>query len=184
MARVDLAWIEAGLLDSPGVAFVAILVLLLTLLLQGTDEQLIALGSMRIHFVTKIEIAAYQIGLATFSPLAKKLAVLFLQQVGNLGLLFVQFLLTAVIAAILYANGETAPEGVEAFVRRLIGPQGVDAIHLAGQTIRGVAQDIVVTAIVQGAGAEIGLKVAGVPFPMLLTAVMFVLAHANCAVAG
>jgi len=113
------------------------------------------------------------------SPLAKKAAVLFLQQVGNLGLLFVQFLLTVVIAGILYANGETALAGVEAFIRRLIGPQGVEAVHLAGLAIRGVAQGIVVTAIVQSVFAGLGLKIAGVPFPMLLTAVMFVLAIAQ-----
>ena len=113
------------------------------------------------------------------SPLAKRVAVIFLQQVGNVGLLFVQFLLTVVIAAILYANGETALAGAEAFLRRLIGPQGVEAIHLAGQAIRGVAQGIVVTAIVQSAAAGIGLRIVGVPFAMLLTAVMFVLAIAQ-----
>lgn len=62
---------------------------------------------------------------AYLSPLAKRLAVLFLRQVGNLGLLFVQFLLTVAIAGIFYANGETALAGVEAFIRRLIGPQGI-----------------------------------------------------------
>lgn len=113
------------------------------------------------------------------APLAKRVGVAFLQQVGNLGLLLLQFLLTVVIAAILYANGETALAGAEAFIHTLIGPQGVDAIHLAGQAIRGVAQGIVVTAAVQSAAAGIGLKVIGVPFPMLLTAVMFVLAIAQ-----
>jgi predicted PurR-regulated permease PerM len=110
------------------------------------------------------------------SPLAKKLAVWFLQQVGNLGILLIQFLLTVIIAAILYANGETAAQGVESFLRKLVGLQGVKAAHLAAQAVRSVAYGVVVTAILQAVLAGLGLAVAGVPFTMLLTAMLFVLA--------
>jgi len=110
------------------------------------------------------------------SPLARKLALWFLQQVGNLGLLLIQFLLTVIIAAIFYANGETAAIGVEAFLRKLVGMQGVKAVHLAAQAVRSVAQGIVVTAILQSVFAGIGIALVGVPFAMLLTALMFVLA--------
>jgi len=116
---------------------------------------------------------------AYISPVLRNLGVWFLHQVGNLGLLLLQFLLTVIIAAILYANGESAAGGVEAFLSKLIGPQGVKAVQLAGLAIRGVAEGIVVTAVLQSALCGIGLAVVGVPFVMLLTAMIFVLSIAQ-----
>jgi predicted PurR-regulated permease PerM len=116
---------------------------------------------------------------ARLSPYARTLVLWFVGQVGNIGLLLVQFLLTVVIAAILYANGERAARGAGRFARRLAGPQGENAVHLAAQAIRGVALGVVVTAIVQSGLAGIGLAVVGVPFAAILTALMFILAVAQ-----
>ena len=44
---------------------------------------------------------------------------------------------------------------------------------LAGRAVRGVALGVVVTAIVQSVFSGVALAVAGVPFAMLLTGVMF-----------
>ena len=52
-------------------------------------------------------------------------------------------------------------------------------MRLTSQAIRGVALGIVVTALVQAVLAGTGLAIAGVPFPALLTAVMFMLAVAQ-----
>lgn len=59
------------------------------------------------------------------------------------------------------------------FGRRLAGARGERAVHLAGQAIRGVALGIVLVALGQAVLAGIGLAVAGVPFAVLLTALMF-----------
>jgi len=56
------------------------------------------------------------------------LALWFVAQVGSIGLLLVQFLLTVIIAAILYANGETAARGADRFARQLAGPRGVNMV--------------------------------------------------------
>ena len=88
---------------------------------------------------------------ARLAPYAQTLVLWFVGQVGSIGLLLVQFLLTVIIAAILYANGETAARGADRFARRLAGPQGENAVHLAAQAIRGVALGVVVTAILQSA---------------------------------
>jgi len=98
---------------------------------------------------------------------------------GSLGLLLVQLLLTVVVAAILYANGETVAAGVRAFARRLAGDAGDQVVVLSGQAIRAVALGIVVTALVQSVIGGIGLAITGVPYPVLLTAVMFLLAVAQ-----
>ncbi len=116
---------------------------------------------------------------ARISPYASAVALWLVGQVGGIGMLLVQFLLTVAIAAILYANGEAAARGADQFARRLAGPQGVNAVHLAGQAIRGVALGVVVTAIAQSTATGIGLATVGVPFAAILTAVAFVLCIAQ-----
>lgn len=98
---------------------------------------------------------------------------------GSLGLLVVQFGLTLVIAAVLYANGEAAATSARQFGLRLAGERGEQAIRLAGQAIRGVALGVVGTALVQSLLGGLGLAAAGVPFASLLTLVMLMLCLAQ-----
>ena len=116
---------------------------------------------------------------AHLAPYAREFVLWFVGQVGNIGLLVVQFLLTVIMAAILYANGEAAARGADHFSRRLAGPQGENALHLAGQAIRGVALGVVVTAILQSAATGIGLVIVGVPYVAILTALIFMLCVAQ-----
>lgn len=116
---------------------------------------------------------------AQILPYARSVVGWFASQVGGIGKMFLQFLLTVVIAALLFANGELAARGVGRFARRLAGAQGESAVQLAAQAVRAVALGVVVTAVVQSALGGIGLAVAGVPLPSILTAVMFVLAVAQ-----
>jgi predicted PurR-regulated permease PerM len=116
---------------------------------------------------------------AHLEPFARTATLWFLSRVGSLGMLVLQFLLTTMIAAILYANGETVARGILAFARRLAGSSGEKALTLAAQAVRGVALGVVVTAILQSILAGLGLLVAGVPFAALLTLVMFLLSVAQ-----
>jgi predicted PurR-regulated permease PerM len=113
------------------------------------------------------------------SPYVGTAVGLFVAQVGSLGMMLIQFLLTTVIAAIMFSRGEAAARGVLRFARRLAGLHGEIVVRLAGQAIRAVALGVVVTALVQSALGGIGLMVAGVPFPLILTALMFLLAVAQ-----
>jgi predicted PurR-regulated permease PerM len=116
---------------------------------------------------------------AYLSPAAHAVGLWFLSQVGNLGLLLVQFVLTLIIIVILYENAEAVGRGAEILARRLAGPEGAKATMLAARAVRGVALGIVVTAIVQSILVAIGLALAGVPFVALLTAVTLILAVAQ-----
>ena len=116
---------------------------------------------------------------AQLVPYAKKIVNWFVDQAGSIGMMLVQFLLTVVISAILYANGESAAVAVRSFVRRIAGQQGDDVTVLAARAIRGVALGVGVTALIQSALGGIGLAVAGVPAAMVLTAVMFILCIAQ-----
>ena len=98
-----------------------------------------------------------------------------ISQVGGLGMLFVHFLLTVIITAILYTSGELAARGVIAFAKRLADDRGEQAMILAAQAIRAVALGVVVTAVIQSALAALGLFVAGVPYVGILASVIFLL---------
>jgi len=112
---------------------------------------------------------------AKVTPYASRVTGWLFSQAGVVGALSLQFLLTVVIAGLMYAQGESAAVEVRRFGRRLGGARGEDAVVLAGKAIRGVALGVGVTAIVQAVVGGIGLVIAGVPFAALLTAVMFML---------
>jgi len=113
--------------------------------------------------------------LAVVTPYVQSALQWFVAKAGNFSTMLLQFLLTAIISAILMTNGETVRDGILRFARRLAGQRGYDAAVLAGQTIRSVVLGVVVTALVQSAIGGGGLLVAGVPAASLLTAVMFFL---------
>jgi predicted PurR-regulated permease PerM len=110
------------------------------------------------------------------APYAGLLVGWFAREVGSFGMMTVQFILTVIISAILFATGEVAVAGVCRFARRLAGERGESMVILAGQAIRGVALGVIVTAFIQALMGGLGLAVAGVPFPAVLTAIMFLLA--------
>lgn len=95
--------------------------------------------------------------------------------VGSLGGMFLHFLLTTALAAIMYSGGEQAAAFAIRFGRKLGGDRGELAVRLAGQAIRSVALGVVVTAVAQSVIAAIGLAVAGLPFLPVLTALIFLL---------
>jgi predicted PurR-regulated permease PerM len=109
------------------------------------------------------------------SPYLVAIVAWFPAQIGNAGALFIHFLLTIIIAMILYLRGDVGARKVLAFAKKLAGDHGEQATILASQAIKAVAMGIVVTALVQSVIAGIGLIVAGIPFAVLLTALIFIL---------
>jgi predicted PurR-regulated permease PerM len=93
---------------------------------------------------------------------------------GGIGRTIVLVLVTLILVAIFYAQGETAARGALAFAHRLGGDTGERTLILAGQAIRSVALGVVVTAVVQSTLAGIGLWVCGVPHAGLLAALAFI----------
>jgi predicted PurR-regulated permease PerM len=116
---------------------------------------------------------------ARAAPYAGNAARWFVAGIGGLGVVLIQFMLIVVFSAILYARGEHAAAGIVRFARRLAGSHGENAVNLASQAIRAVALGVVVTAIGQSLLGGIGLAISGVPYPGVLTAVMFMLAVAQ-----
>ena len=116
---------------------------------------------------------------AKAAPYARQLLNWFVSTLGNIGALFFQLLMTVIVCAVLYNLGDAAADRVRRFARRLAGDRAENAVVLAGQAIRGVALGVVVTAVGQSVIAGVGLAIAGVPFPGVLTVVALVLCIAQ-----
>lgn len=112
-------------------------------------------------------------------PYAGSAAQWLLSAAGNIGLTFLQFILTALLAAVMYLRGEAAAAAVLRFGARLAGSRGESSVKLAARAIRGVAMGVVVTALIQASIGGAGLAIANVPFAGLLSAVLFVLCIAQ-----
>lgn len=116
---------------------------------------------------------------AMAAPYARKALQWFLAQAGSVAAMMLQFLLTVIISAVMYAGGEKGAAGVLAFARRLAGQRGEEVTILAEKAVRSVALGIVLTALIQTAIAGAGLVISGVPAALLLTAVVFMLCLAQ-----
>jgi len=136
-------------------------------------------GEPAARFWNQAAVEGFQPLAAKLSPYAGTLGRWLIGQLGTFGGILLQFVLTVVAAAVLYAYGEEAADFMHRFGRRLAGKHGEDAVVLSGQAIRGVAMGVVVTALVQSLIGGLGLLIAGVPFAPVLTALMFLLAVAQ-----
>ena len=108
-------------------------------------------------------------------PYAGSVTTWFVAEAGSLGFLAVQFLLTLILAAFMYAHGESGARAAVRLGRRIGGRNGEGLVHLASLAIRGVALGVGLTAAIQAILGGIGLAIAGVPFAGLLTVVCFLL---------
>lgn len=113
------------------------------------------------------------------APYSDTVARWFLIQAGSVAMLLLHFLLTVIIAAVMYANGEQAANGIKIFCRRLAGQPGEDVAVLAAKAVRGVAIGIIGTALIQSLLGGLALLIAGVPAVTILTAVMLLLCVAQ-----
>ena len=136
-------------------------------------------GARAVELWNEVAVEGFKVLAVKITPYAGGVTSWFVSQIGSLGAVFLQFVLTVVAAAVLYANGESAADWILRFGARLGGERGENAVRLSGQAIRGVARGVVVTALVQALIGGLGLLLAGVPFAPVLTALMFLLAVAQ-----
>ncbi len=142
-------------------------------------ERLPVVGTKLIAAWQKISAIQTEELTGRLSPYVGDLVRWFVSQVGGGAVMFVQFLLTIAIAAVLYSTGEKAAVGVNRFARRMAGERGEEAAALAARAIRAVALGVIVTALIQSVLAGIGLSIAGIPYAPFLTALVFMLVVAQ-----
>ncbi len=107
-------------------------------------------------------------------PYIGKAATWFFAQAANAGRFLFHLVLMVMFSILLYWKGEQVMLGIRHFAIRLADKRGDAVVLLAAQSIRAVALGIVVTALVQAIAGGIGLAIVGIPYPMLLTVLMFV----------
>jgi predicted PurR-regulated permease PerM len=83
--------------------------------------------------------------------------------------------LSLLIAFFFYRDGHAAASQLHAALHRIAGERGDRLLELAGATIRAVVYGVLGTALLQGVVAAIGFAIAGVPGPVSLGFVTFVL---------
>jgi predicted PurR-regulated permease PerM len=132
-------------------------------------------GARAVGAWEKLNSAGVQELVNRLTPYAGTLTYWIASMTGSLGGMFIHFLLTTAIAAVMYSGGERAADTAVLFGRRLGGVRGAMAVVLAGQAIRAVALGVVVTAVAQSVVAGIGLAISGVPYAALLAALIFIL---------
>jgi predicted PurR-regulated permease PerM len=116
---------------------------------------------------------------ARMLPYASRFIRWFAAQIGGIGAMILQFLMTVVMCAVLYMKGDATARGVRKFARRLAGSNGDRAALLAANSIRGVAMGVVGTAIVQTLIAGTGFALSLTPGTLLLSAAVLILCLAQ-----
>jgi len=98
-----------------------------------------------------------------------------LHQGAGLALATLHIILAVIIAGFLYANGEKASGVAERVALRVGGPSGLQALRVAGQTVRGVSLGVIGTALIQAILSGLGFALAGVPGSAILGLLCFLI---------
>jgi len=111
-----------------------------------------------------------------FAPQIKEIAGPLLGAAAAVGVSMVEFTVAVILAGVFLAYSEGGYRLSRAIGMRLAGPQGVELVGLAEDTMRSVARGVLGVAFIQAFMAGLGMVIVGVPFAGLWTFVAFLLA--------
>lgn len=109
------------------------------------------------------------------TPYLKPLAGIMLSFAGSAGVGTLQFLLSVLVAGLLFPYGPQLAGAIRGFLFRIVPEQSEHFLELSGATIRAVSQGIIGVAIIQALLAGIGFKLAAIPSAGLLAVVVLLL---------
>lgn len=109
-------------------------------------------------------------------PVLAAAAAWVLREGANLALAGVYVILAVAMAGLLYVGGEGAAKVAERLALRIGGPDTVNALRVAANTVRGVSLGVIGTAAIQAILSGIGFAIAGVPGAAILGLLSFLLA--------
>jgi len=107
--------------------------------------------------------------ISQFKPQIQEFAKTLVFQATSTGLTLLKFIVSIIIAAILFLNAEGLNRGLIRFVSHLSPSRGEEFLKLATTTIRSVTRGIIGVAIIQTLMVGIGLVLAKIPAAGLLT---------------
>ncbi|WP_234683015.1 AI-2E family transporter [Bradyrhizobium monzae] len=109
------------------------------------------------------------------TPYLKPLAGYMLSFAGSAGVGTLQFLLSVLVAGVLFPYGPQLADAIRSFLFRIVPEQSEHFLELSGATIRAVSQGIIGVAIIQALLAGIGFKLAAIPSAGLLAVIVLLL---------
>ncbi|XKM14315.1 AI-2E family transporter YdiK [Orbaceae bacterium ac157xtp] len=110
----------------------------------------------------------------TIQPYFGTVVSVVIDQATNIGILIFHFAIMLAFSIMLYFKGESVLKYVYLIANKLSKHYGVNAVTLAGKSIRAVALGVVVTAITLALLGGLSLIITNVPFPGLITLLLFV----------
>jgi len=114
--------------------------------------------------------------LSRFGPQIGNFLVWILESATNIGLAFLMFIVSTVIAGVFLATSEAGGRAAREIGKRVMGARGEEFVNDAGSTIRNVARGVLGVAVIQTVLAGLGFAVAGVPAAGLWTLFCLILA--------
>lgn len=109
------------------------------------------------------------------APHLKTFATTLLGLAGDAGLGTIKFLLSVVVAGVVFPYGTQLVAAGRGFLSRIVPEQSEHFLDLAGATIRAVSQGVIGVAVVQSLLAGVGFKLAGIPSAGLLAFLVLLL---------
>ena len=98
-----------------------------------------------------------------------------LEFAGSAGVNMLKFIFAVVIAGVLLVSAPTLVTSVRTTFRHMAGERGDEFVDLIGATIRNLARGLIGVSIAQALLAGIGLMLAGVPAPGVISLLILVL---------
>jgi predicted PurR-regulated permease PerM len=108
-------------------------------------------------------------------PYLKPMGGTLLGAAGSFGINLLKFIIAAIISGFLFIPGPALVESIKNILRHLAGARGAMFVDMTGATVRTISRGIIGVAVLQALLAGIGLIVAGVPAPGLISFLVLLL---------
>ncbi len=108
-------------------------------------------------------------------PYLKPVGGTLLGVAGSFGINLLKFIVATIISGFLFIPGPALVESIKNILRHLAGARGAMFVDMAGATVRTISRGIIGVAVLQALLAGIGLIVAGVPAPGLISFLVLLL---------
>jgi predicted PurR-regulated permease PerM len=108
-------------------------------------------------------------------PYLKPVGGTLLGVAGSFGINLLKFIVATIVSGFLFIPGPALVESIKNILRHLAGARGAMFVDMAGATVRTISRGIIGVAVLQALLAGIGLIVAGVPAPGLISFLVLLL---------
>lgn len=129
----------------------------------------------QIHQLWQLASVNLKAALINVAPQLKPYGSTLLGAAGSVGMAIIGFIVSVIVAGLLFAQAPALVGGAKAVARRINETRGESFIELAGATIRSVSRGVIGIALLQALLAGVGFIAAGIPAASVLAFAVLVL---------